>query len=306
MPRLGRCPGWSESSLGAHAILLVLPWGSSSALQPSSRARSDLLSAASSSSLYCGSEQLRLWLDCTDAQACLSLCCLQLIYSCDTVKQMRWVFDLFLWHTEKLMRWILIYSCDRETDEVGIWFTPATQRNRRGGYLFYSCDTEKQMRWVSVLFLWHRETDEVGIWFIPVTQRNWRGGYWFIPVTEKQMRWVFVLFLWHRETDEVGIWFIPVTQRNWRGGYWFIPVTQIRWVFDLFLWHRETDEVGICFIPVTQRNRWGGYLIYSCDTEKQMRWVFDLFLWHRETDEVGIWFIPVTQTDKVGIASVRF
>ena len=154
MPRLGRCPGWSESSLGAHAILLVLPWGSSSALQPSSRARSDLLSAASSSSLYCGSEQLRLWLDCTDAQACLSLCCLQLIYSCDTVKQMRWVFDLFLWH--------------RETDEVDIdlflW-----QRNRWGGYLIYSCDTEKQTRWVFVLFLWHRETDEVGICFIPVT-----------------------------------------------------------------------------------------------------------------------------------------
>ena len=27
--RLGECPGWSESSLGAHAILLVLSWGSS-------------------------------------------------------------------------------------------------------------------------------------------------------------------------------------------------------------------------------------------------------------------------------------
>ena len=27
--RLGRCPGWSESSLGAHAVLLVLSWGSS-------------------------------------------------------------------------------------------------------------------------------------------------------------------------------------------------------------------------------------------------------------------------------------
>ena len=27
--RLGRCPGWSESSLGAHAILLVLSWGGS-------------------------------------------------------------------------------------------------------------------------------------------------------------------------------------------------------------------------------------------------------------------------------------
>ena len=25
--RLGGCPGWSESSLGAHAILLVLSWG---------------------------------------------------------------------------------------------------------------------------------------------------------------------------------------------------------------------------------------------------------------------------------------
>ena len=25
--RLGGCPGWSESSLGAHAILFVLPWG---------------------------------------------------------------------------------------------------------------------------------------------------------------------------------------------------------------------------------------------------------------------------------------
>ena len=27
--RLGRCPGWSESSLGAPTILLVLSWGSS-------------------------------------------------------------------------------------------------------------------------------------------------------------------------------------------------------------------------------------------------------------------------------------
>ena len=27
--RLGRCPGWSESSLGAHAILLGLLWGGS-------------------------------------------------------------------------------------------------------------------------------------------------------------------------------------------------------------------------------------------------------------------------------------
>ena len=27
--RLGGCPGWSESLLGAHAILLVLSWGSS-------------------------------------------------------------------------------------------------------------------------------------------------------------------------------------------------------------------------------------------------------------------------------------
>ena len=27
--RLGRCPGWSESSLGAEVILLVLSWGSS-------------------------------------------------------------------------------------------------------------------------------------------------------------------------------------------------------------------------------------------------------------------------------------
>ena len=29
--RLGRCPGWSESLLGAHAILLVLSWGGSNA-----------------------------------------------------------------------------------------------------------------------------------------------------------------------------------------------------------------------------------------------------------------------------------
>ena len=28
--RLGRCPGWSESSLAAHAILLVLSWGAQS------------------------------------------------------------------------------------------------------------------------------------------------------------------------------------------------------------------------------------------------------------------------------------
>ena len=27
--RLGECPGWSESSLGAKIILLVLPWGGS-------------------------------------------------------------------------------------------------------------------------------------------------------------------------------------------------------------------------------------------------------------------------------------
>ena len=27
--RLGKCPGWSESLLGAHAILLVLSWGGS-------------------------------------------------------------------------------------------------------------------------------------------------------------------------------------------------------------------------------------------------------------------------------------
>ena len=27
--RVGGCPGWSESSLGAHAILLVLSWGGS-------------------------------------------------------------------------------------------------------------------------------------------------------------------------------------------------------------------------------------------------------------------------------------
>ena len=27
--RLGGCPGWSESSLGAHAILLILSWGGS-------------------------------------------------------------------------------------------------------------------------------------------------------------------------------------------------------------------------------------------------------------------------------------
>ena len=29
LTRLGGCPGWSESSLGAHAILLVLSWGGS-------------------------------------------------------------------------------------------------------------------------------------------------------------------------------------------------------------------------------------------------------------------------------------
>ena len=29
LSRLGRCPGWSESSLGAHAILLVSSWGGS-------------------------------------------------------------------------------------------------------------------------------------------------------------------------------------------------------------------------------------------------------------------------------------
>ena len=32
--RLGGCPGWSESSLGAHAILLVLSWGGSNGLKP--------------------------------------------------------------------------------------------------------------------------------------------------------------------------------------------------------------------------------------------------------------------------------
>ena len=31
--RLGRCPGWSESSLGVHASLLVLSWGGSYVLK---------------------------------------------------------------------------------------------------------------------------------------------------------------------------------------------------------------------------------------------------------------------------------
>ena len=33
--RLGGCPGWSESSLGAHATLLVLSWGSSNTVRRS-------------------------------------------------------------------------------------------------------------------------------------------------------------------------------------------------------------------------------------------------------------------------------
>ena len=32
--RLGRCPGWSESSLGGHPILLVLSWGGSNLSWP--------------------------------------------------------------------------------------------------------------------------------------------------------------------------------------------------------------------------------------------------------------------------------
>ena len=33
--RLGRCPGWSESSLGAHVFLFVLSWGGSIISSPS-------------------------------------------------------------------------------------------------------------------------------------------------------------------------------------------------------------------------------------------------------------------------------
>ena len=36
--RLGVCPGWSDSSLGAHTILLVLSWGSSNVKKVSNAA----------------------------------------------------------------------------------------------------------------------------------------------------------------------------------------------------------------------------------------------------------------------------
>ena len=50
--RLGRCPGWSESSLGAHAILLVLSWGGSYIYTP-------LLAATKSACLAFKSEYNR-------------------------------------------------------------------------------------------------------------------------------------------------------------------------------------------------------------------------------------------------------
>ena len=41
--RLGRCTGWSESSLGAQVILLVLSWGGSYILTTSSSAKHSVL-----------------------------------------------------------------------------------------------------------------------------------------------------------------------------------------------------------------------------------------------------------------------
>ena len=39
MQRLGGCPGWTESSLGAHAISLVLAWGGSNLLTTQGKSR---------------------------------------------------------------------------------------------------------------------------------------------------------------------------------------------------------------------------------------------------------------------------
>ena len=55
--RLGGCPGWSEFSLGAHAILLVLSWGGSGLIMhtPFSKDTAAVLSerkSADLSSLY--------------------------------------------------------------------------------------------------------------------------------------------------------------------------------------------------------------------------------------------------------------
>ena len=84
--RLGGCPGWSEYSLGAHAILLVLSWGSSNepchgnrdlsvvwlvilqVLIPSHFTGPERCGTLSEVScfLYRVSDQQRLWLDCVD------------------------------------------------------------------------------------------------------------------------------------------------------------------------------------------------------------------------------------------------
>ena len=55
--RLGRCPGWSESNLGAQIILLVLSWGGSFTV----------------SCKFSSCRQRRLRSDWADAQADLSL-----------------------------------------------------------------------------------------------------------------------------------------------------------------------------------------------------------------------------------------
>ena len=41
--RLGGCPGWSESSLGAHAILLVLSWDGSQLIHDRPRQRDSIM-----------------------------------------------------------------------------------------------------------------------------------------------------------------------------------------------------------------------------------------------------------------------
>ena len=113
--RLDGCPGWSESSLGAHAILLVLSWGGSYATslrfwsKHSKEVNHGLIWVPSRENLSSGfatrydsnrpaqphrlatvlrfwiqqvdllyylcSEQQRCWSDCADAQADMRLCC---------------------------------------------------------------------------------------------------------------------------------------------------------------------------------------------------------------------------------------
>ena len=70
--RLGGCPGWSESSLGAKVILLVLSWGGSFYFV--SLASTILISAFSRRFISWNSPRKRGFL-CIHAHVCLCLLC---------------------------------------------------------------------------------------------------------------------------------------------------------------------------------------------------------------------------------------